>query len=191
MAAMAIGSVAAPILVAAIGARGAFVAVGLFLPVIAVLALRPIRAVDRSAVVVDPTTMSLLRNTAIFAPLGPMALERAARKLVPVKVEGDAVLMREGDPGDRFYVIVEGEVEVSSGGAVLSRLGPGDYLGEIALLRDVPRTATATTATPCSLVAMERNAFLAVMTSSATSRSVADDEIDRRLAAGGGDDPEP
>jgi MFS family permease len=191
MAAMAIGSVAAPILVAAIGPRGAFVAVGLFLPVIAVLALRPIRAVDRSAVVVDPTTMSLLRNTAIFAPLGPMALERAARKLVPVKVEADAVLMREGDPGDRFYVIVEGEVEVSSGGAVLSRLGPGEYLGEIALLRDVPRTATATTATPCSLVAMERNAFLAVMTSSATSRSVADDEIDRRLATGGGDDPAP
>jgi MFS family permease len=190
MAAMAIGSVAAPILVASMGPRGAFVAVGLFLPVIAVLALRPIRAVDRSAVVVDPNTIGLLRNTAIFAPLGPMALERAARKLQPVKVPADTVLMREGDPGDRFYVIVEGAVEISAGGAVLSRLGPGDYLGEIALLRDVPRTATATATTPSSLVAMERNAFLAVMTSSATSRGLADDEIDRRLATGGATEPE-
>ena len=181
MAAMAVGSVAAPILVAAIGARGAFVAVGLFLPAIAVLALRPIRAVDRSAFVVDPNMIGLLRNTAIFAPLGPMALERAARKLLPVKVASDAVLMREGEPGDRFYVIVEGEVEISAGGTVLSRLGPGDYLGEIALLRYVPRTATATATMPCSLVAMERNAFLAIMTSSAVARRVADDEIDRRL----------
>jgi MFS family permease len=191
MAAMAIGSVAAPLLVASVGARGAFVVVGLFLPVIAVLALRPIRAVDRSALVVDPNMIGLLRNTAIFAPLGPMALERAARKLLVVKVAAETVLMREGDRGDRFYVIVDGEVEISASGTVLSRLGSGDYLGEIALLRDVPRTATATASTPCSLVAMERNAFLAVMTASPTSRTVADDEIERRLAAGNAPEPEP
>jgi MFS family permease len=184
MAAMAIGSVMAPLLVSFFGTRGAFVAVGLFLPVIAVLALGPIRAVDRSATLVDPLDIQLLRNTPIFEPLSQMALERAGRKLIPVEVPAGAVLMREGDPGDRFYVIVEGRIEVTASGRSLADLGPGDYLGEIALLRDVLRTATATSTTPCTLRAMERNAFLAVMTGSPASRARAADEIERRLARG-------
>jgi MFS family permease len=191
MAAMAIGSVMAPLLVSSIGARGAFAVVGLFLPIIALLALRPIRAVDRTTILVDPTDLRLLRATPIFAPLGPMALERAGRKLIPVDAPAGTVLMREGEPGDRFYVIADGQIQVTVGGRAVSRLGSGDYLGEIALLRNVPRTATATCLTPCSLRAMDRGAFLAIMTSSPVSRGIAHGEIDRRLSSGSAPSAEP
>jgi MFS family permease len=191
MAAMAMGSVIAPVLVALLGPRGAFVAVGLFLPIIALLALGPIRSVDDSAILVEPADIELLRDTPIFEPLGPMILERAGRKLIRVDVPAGTVLMREGDPGDRFYVIAEGNVEVTASGTTLRHLGPGEYLGEIALLRNIPRTATAISTTPCSLRALERNAFLAIMTGSPESREIADHEIERRLANGTPVDPEP
>jgi MFS family permease len=191
MAAMAMGSVIAPVLVALLGPRGAFVAVGLFLPIIALLALGPIRAVDDSAILVEPADIELLRDTPIFEPLGPMILERAGRKLIRVDVPAGTVLMREGDPGDRFYVIAEGRVQVTASGTTLRYLGPGEYLGEIALLRNIPRTATAISTTPCSLRALERNAFLAIMTGSPESREIADHEIDRRLANGTPVDPGP
>jgi MFS family permease len=191
MAAMAMGSVIAPVLVALLGPRGAFVAVGLFLPIIALLALGPIRAVDDSAILVEPADIELLRDTPIFEPLGAMILERAGRKLIRVDVPAGTVLMREGDPGDRFYVIAEGNVEVTASGSTLRHLGRGEYLGEIALLRNIPRTATAISTTPCSLRALERNAFLAIMTGSPESREIADHEIDRRLANGTPADPGP
>jgi hypothetical protein len=182
MAALAAGSVAAPVLLSFLTPSATFVIVGLFLPVIALLAFRQIRGVDRTAIVVDPSDVELLRRTTIFEPLGPAAIERAVRKLIRVDVDAGAVLMQEGDRGDRFYVIAEGAIEISAGGSFLARLGPGDYLGEIALLQDIPRTATAVAVTPCSLRAMERSAFLAVMTGSASSQIVASQEIARRLS---------
>jgi MFS family permease len=182
MAALAAGSVAAPVLLSFLTPSATFVIVGLFLPVIALLAFRQIRGVDRTAIVVDPSDVELLRRTTIFEPLGPAAIERAVRKLIRVDVDAGAVLMQEGDRGDRFYVIADGAIEISAGGSFLARLGPGDYLGEIALLQDIPRTATAVAVTPCSLRAMERSAFLAVMTGSASSQIVASQEIARRLS---------
>ena len=74
------------------------------------------------------------------------------------------MIVREGDSGDRFYIVAEGVVEVSQNGAVLSELGAGGYFGEIALIRDIPRTATVTASTPVVLYALDREDFLAAVT---------------------------
>ena len=101
--------------------------------------LERIRAVDRDADVADPADVALLRGTSLFGPLGLASLERVARNLVPVEVPAGGVVIREGDEGDRFYLIAEGSVECREPARRSRRSGPGRFVGEIALLRDVPR----------------------------------------------------
>ena len=88
----------------------------------------------------------------------------------------------EGELGDRFYVIVEGEALVSKGGRAVAQVGPGAYIGEIALLRDVPRTATVVAETPLTLLSLERDEFLAAVTGHRPSSRAAHDQVARRLA---------
>ena len=142
MAALALGSALAPILVVTLGVDATFVLAGLSLPLVALLVIRRIRAVDRDARLADPDDIALLRGTPIFEPLGPAGIERVARNLIHVDADPGMVVIREGDPGDRFYVIASGEVEVSRHDVPVAKLGPGDFFGEIALLRNIPRTAT-------------------------------------------------
>ena len=80
----------------------------------------------------------------MFAPLSPSVAGVAGRPADPVPVGAGEVVVREGDVADRFFVIESGLVEVTQRGRVLRREGPGDFFGEIGLLRDVPRTATVT-----------------------------------------------
>ena len=91
---------------------------------------------------------------------------------------------REGDTGDRFYVIADGSAAVSVDGAEKARLGPGDFFGEIALLRDVPRTATVTAVEALRLYALERDDFIGAVTGHAPSREAADSIVASRLPAG-------
>jgi CRP-like cAMP-binding protein len=186
MAALAVGSVIAPVLVNRLGVETAFILAGLTLPLIALLVFRRIRAVDRDAALADPRAVALLRGTSIFGPLGPAGLERVARNLVPLEVAADAVIIKEGDAGDRFYLIEAGKVVVSKAGAPLVSLGPGDFFGEIALLRDVPRTATVKAEEPCTLRALDRQHFLAAVTGSPAGAVALATEMDRRLAEHGG-----
>jgi len=188
MAALAAGSVIAPILVAWVGVDTAFVVAGLSLPLSALLAVRRIRSVDREAALADGADVALLRGTPIFGPLGLANLERVARNLIPVEVASGEVVIREGDHGDRFYVIADGTVEVSVRGQPVAKLGPGDFVGEIALLRNVPRTATVVAVEPSSLRALERSNFLAAVTGSPAGAVALGEEIDRRLAEHGPDD---
>lgn len=189
MVALGVGAGLAPVVVSALSPLAAFVVVGSLLPAAALLGFGPIRRLDRSGIVVDPADLDLLRGTPIFEPLGPMALERAGRKLIGVDVAAGTVVTRQGEPGDRFYLVAQGEVEVRRSGAPIARLGAGQYFGEIALLRDAPRNATVVAVTPSSLRAIERSAFLAIMTGSPASHASATREMDRRLRASSHDEP--
>jgi MFS family permease len=181
MLALAVGSALAPVFVAVFGAQGAFVAAGVVLPGIGLLAFGTLRALDRRAVIPDEFRQHLLRTIPIFAPLPPYELERVAGLLRSVSVPAGSTIIREGDVGDRFYVLVGGEAIVESKGQTIVERRGGDYFGEIALLRDVPRTATVRAVTDCALFSLEREEFLAAVTGGRVLAE-ADDEIDRRLA---------
>jgi MFS family permease len=185
MAALAIGSVLAPLLVAWLGVDATFMIAGLSLPVVALIVVRRVRSVDREAALSDLADVALLRQTSIFGPLGLASIERVARNLIPIQVGPGDIVIREGDEGDRFYVIGAGAVEVSRGGDPLAKLGAGDFFGEIALLRDVPRTATVTATEPTSLRALERSQFLAAVTGSPAGAVALGEEMDRRIGEHG------
>ena len=180
MAAFAIGSAAVPPLVHALGPAGAFVAAGAALPAIGVLGWRRISRIDAAAVPPGPE-LTLIRSVEILAPLAPPVLERLARRLSPVHANAGTVVVRQGDPGDRFYVVKAGEVEVTIDGRVVDRLGPGGSFGEVALLRNVPRTATVTAVAETDLLALGRDDFLGAVTWSRGSSDAANRMIDRRL----------
>lgn len=169
-------------LIAWLGADGALIAAGAFLPVLALLSGPRLLKLDAEAEAPGPE-LSLLRSIPIFAPLPGAPLEHLASRLVPIHLEPGTVIVRQGDAGDRFYMVVEGEIEVSVDGATASELGPGDYFGEIALIRDMPRTATATARTPVVLYALEREDFLAAVTGHAPSAQAAEQVASSRLGS--------
>src|SRR3954452_13777825 len=150
MAALAIGSLLTPALVAIAGAKAALLGIAVLLPVALAAFGRQLRDVDRRADV-PVVEISLLRTVPIFSPLGAPELEALARSLAPVEARAGLAVVREGDPGDLFYAIADGELEVTRSGRALRRLGRGDVFGEIALLQEIPRTATVTATTPSSL----------------------------------------
>jgi CRP-like cAMP-binding protein len=117
----------------------------------------------------------------MFAPLSLAAKERLAVRLVPLDVPAATTIVRAGDAGDRFYIVDSGTVRVGLEDGE-KESGPGDYFGEIALLRDVPRTATVSAATATRLFALERADFLAAVTGHALAEAAAEDVVDTRLA---------
>ena len=123
MLALVIGSVGAAILIEAYGVQAALVVVGAFLPVVILLSGDAL-SIDRSAEAPDAERLRLLRDIPFFAPLPAPAMERVLADMFPIEVPDGAVLIREGDPGDLFYVIVEGRVEITRGGEHVSEQGP-------------------------------------------------------------------
>lgn len=180
--AIGVGSLLAPLIVEAWGTRAALVMVGLFLPVIVVLLARRIMAIDAEAVIPEHE-VELLARLPMFAPLPRMSLERLARQLIPVEAEAGTEIIRQGDEGDRFYIIDEGRCEVIVDGRPIAATVRGGAFGEIALLRDVPRTATVVALTPVKLYALERDDFLASVTGHSASEEAADALIVSRLSS--------
>jgi MFS family permease len=166
-----------------LGPDRALVVAGAFLPLLVLLVGRRLLQLDASAEAPGGQELSLLRSIPIFAPLPGMPLEHLAARLVPLRVDAGTVVVREGDEADRFYVLVEGEIDVSIAGEVVSELGPGDYFGEIALIRDTPRTATAAARTDVVLYALEREDFLAAVTGHAPSEEAAEQIVSARLGS--------
>lgn len=184
VAALAIGALLAPALVSLIGVRGALIAVGAFLPVIVVLTWRRLRAIDEGAAVPEER-LAALRTVPFLVPLPAQTLELLASRLVDVELGPGEVLFEQGDAGDRFYVLSRGSLEILLPEQTKTETAPS-FVGEIALLHDVPRTATVQAATDCSLWALERVDFLAAVTGHSRSRAVADDLTTARVGLGFG-----
>jgi MFS family permease len=182
LSALGIGGLLAPILTDIFGLENALIISGLFLPVLVALFGRTVAKIDAEAAAPEAQELRLLTGVPIFAPLPGTALEHIAGRLVPLRIEPGTVILREGDAGDRFYVIVEGEVEVSAEGKTIATQGPGGYFGEIALLKDVPRTATVKAKTPVVLYALDREDFLATVTGHAPSAKAAETVVASRLS---------
>jgi MFS family permease len=175
-----VGAIVAPALVDWLGVRGALITIGLYLPASAVLSLRQLAAIDAAAVV--PTReLEQLRAIPIFAPLSAPALERLADLLERVRVPAGEVIFRQGDPGDRFYITAEGEVEIVVDERPPVVVGPGGYFGEIALLGSIPRTATARARTEVELYALDGDEFVAAVVGDAASAAAAEGVISARL----------
>jgi MFS family permease len=182
VAGLAAGALVTPALIDWIGTRGSLIVMGALLPVLTVLLWARLRAIDARARV--PTErIELLRANPIFAPLAPPTIEHLAAKLQERRVSADAVVFRQADAGDLFYIVENGRVRVEIDGKHASDVGPGEAFGEIALLRDVPRTATVIAVEDTTLLALERDEFIAAVTGHAPSREAADSVIAQRLGS--------
>jgi MFS family permease len=161
--AVALGSVAAPVLVDLAGDRGALIVVGALLPVLA-------------------PELELLRSVPLFAPLPPATLEYLAGRVVRRRAGAGSTILTRGEHGDRFFVIAEGTVDVAPDEGPARSLGTGQFFGEIALLRDVPRTATVVAATDVELLELPGEEFVAAVTGDAEALRAADTVVGARLA---------
>jgi len=182
------GSLLAPVLVTTFGARGGLIVAGLILPATALLIGLRVGRVERIAVVNEPI-VQLLRQVPSFAALPMTAVERLADGLVPFSAPAGSHLMTQGEPGDRFVVVESGTVEVFVDGRRIDTLGQGAGLGEIALLRHGPRTATVIAATDVTGFGVDAPTFLAAVagpSAAAVAERMARAHLERAQAAGGG-----
>jgi MFS family permease len=179
-----LGAILTPLLIDGLGVRGALVATGAILPVIAVVSWRRLVEIDRGAPPPAPG-LELLRAIPMFAPLPPATIERLASNLALLNFPAGAVVIREGEVGDRFYVVEDGELEIRRDGVFQLTRTRGDYFGEIALLRDVPRTATVTALTDVALYALERDVFISAVTGHRLSVERAEAIVTERLPPAG------
>ena len=179
MGGVAVGSIAAPLLVDLIGARAAFVAVGAILPLLALVTYSRLGAIDRA---VAPTpALGLIEQVSIFEPLSLASKERIAANLIPLSVPAGELVIRAGDVGDRFYIVGDGELEIFAEG-LHKTAHRADFFGEIALLRDVPRTATVTATVDSELYALQRDDFLEAVTGVEAAHAAGHAVAEQRLA---------
>jgi MFS family permease len=180
--AMAVGALFVPLLVGLAGPRGAFVVAGLMLPLLAASTWRRLKTIDAEAPA-PPKSLLLLLRVPMFGHLPVPVVERIANQCVAVEFSAGELVIRQGDHGGHFYVVESGQLEVAVDGQPRPSLGPGDSFGEIALMRDLPRTASITVAADARLWMLDRAAFLAAVTGSRRAEVTAARIADVRLTA--------
>jgi predicted MFS family arabinose efflux permease len=179
-----VGAALAPLVIHALGVQDALLAVAAVLPVLAVARWRALARFE-AGVPIPEREFALLRGIPLFAPLPIATVENLARRLVEVRAAPGETIVRQGDVGDRFYVIAEGAVDVVEDGVLRRTEHEGEFFGEIALLRDTPRTATVQARVPTLLLALDRDEFVGGVTGHRRSVQAADVVIDARLAPSG------
>lgn len=162
IASMALGSLAMPLLINTVGLRSGLLVIGAAVTVVAVVGLPRLRQVDRVALA--PEGLDLLRSLSMLAPLSQRVLERLARASEVCTFPAGTVICAEGDDGEQFFVIEEGEVLVSIRGEEIGRMPAGAAFGEVALLRDVPRTATVRALTDVVCRTLSKDDFVPAVT---------------------------
>jgi Cyclic nucleotide-binding domain len=162
---MGLGSAVTPLLIDAWGARGTLIATGLLPVVSAAVYLPRLTAIDGRISAPGPD-LALLRQVPFFRPLPFAIVEHLASELQSATYEPGDVIIREGEPGDRFYIIAAGRARAAKEGKQLREMGEGESFGEIALLRRIPRTATVTALSRLEARILAREEFLAAVTGS-------------------------
>jgi predicted MFS family arabinose efflux permease len=179
---MGIGSAVTPLLIHAWGVRGTLIATGLLLVAAAAAFLPSLTAIDGRISAPGPDA-ALLRRVSFFRPLPFAIVEHLASELKSATYESGDVIIREGEPGERFYVIAEGRARASKDGKQLTEMGAGDSFGEIALLRGIPRTATVVAISRLHARILGREEFLAGVTGDPESVERAAEVVSTRLQA--------
>ena len=180
VATMALGSLMMPALIAGPGLRWGLAIIAVPIVAMGLIALPRLRDLDGR--VGEPEETALLAGITLFQPLGQPLLEQLSHRLTRVDVPTGAIVVTEGEVGDRFYVIASGQLDARHDGQLLSSMHAGDSFGEIALLRDVPRTASVVAAQDSVVYAMERDDFLGALTGSHELRSRTEVVAARRMA---------
>jgi MFS family permease len=181
MAGYALGALLVPALVHLGGSRLALLGAAAVLPLVAAVGGRALFSLDAETPV-PVVQIALLRSLPLFAELPAPALEGLAVALRPVHLPAGAILIRQGEPGDAYYAIAAGELDVVRDGRWLHRLGRGEGVGEIALLRAVPRTATVIAHTAATVYELDREPFLTAVLGHAPTLRQADRISEARLA---------
>jgi MFS family permease len=179
IAGMALGALAMPLLMNTVGLRAGLLVLGSVVTVLALLASVGLRRID--LVALAPEGLDLLRAVGMLRSLPGVVLERLARATEVREYPAGAVVFAEGEPGDHFHVIEDGRVTVTIRGGHVRDLGPGDSFGEIALLRDIPRTATVTALVPLRTRTLRREDFVPAVTGHGDARAEAEETVGRWL----------
>lgn len=174
--AMAVGSLAMPLLIVTIGLRPGLAVVGGAVCLLALAAMPRLRRVD--AIALAPDGLASLRDLSMLAPLPLRVLERLARSSEVYRFAAGTTIFAEGEAGDRFYVIEDGEVAVTIMGEEVGRLVTGGCFGEIALLRDVPRIATVRAVTDVVCRSLSRDVFVPAVTGHGGARAQAEQVVE-------------
>jgi MFS family permease len=180
---IAAGALLSPVLAEALGVREAIAGIGGVLIALVLAYGAPLARLDGEEAGPSPD-LELVRGLPAFSVLPVVVLEELAGALTEEHYPTGATVVEEGAPGDRFEVVREGRAAVHVRGVERRVLGPGDGFGEIALLRDVPRTATVTALSDLTTLALERSDFLGALSTTPTSRAHADAGAEEKL---GGD----
>jgi CRP-like cAMP-binding protein len=158
-----LGALVGPVLVSTIGIRWALVLAGVPLPAVVVVGRKLLHRLDTTAGA-RADVLSVLHGVPFLETLDMAALESLAGRVTRLSVPAGTAVVRQGDPGDSFYVVSSGSAEVLVDGFSVGVVGPGDYFGERALLRNVPRMASVRAREQMNLLVLPQVDFVTALT---------------------------
>jgi CRP-like cAMP-binding protein len=165
-----LGALVAPVLASTIGIRWALAIAGLPLPLVVLIGRKLLHRLDATASG-RSRILALLHGVPFLEPLDMAALESLAGRVTHESVPAGTDVVRQGEEGDRFYVVEAGTADVFVDGFRVGSVSPGGYFGERALLRNVPRMATVRARGPMELLVLPQVDFVTALTGHASAET--------------------